>query len=331
MGDFEKAVSYNMAAIEAGSRYETDIISVCAVNDMGTIYLVMGKVDSALVYTQKAYELAIKSGITYWLTSTYLQFGSIHAALKNSALALNYWDLALKEANRIGSPKFASTAYNAMAQYYYSANQIDSAKLYATKAISSVKNTAFYTLNVEPAKLLLNIYRNSNLDSAFKYSEIYRTTNDSLVNIRSLQQAQLMAVEEEARIAQEKLETEKEAEAQKTNLEYTFIALGIVAFIMIFLIFSRSYITNPKVIEFLSVIALLIVFEFLNLLIHPILEKFTHHSPILMLIALVALAALLIPLHHKLEHWAVNKLVEKNKESRLEAAKRTIEQLGKTV
>jgi hypothetical protein len=140
-----------------------------------------------------------------------------------------------------------------------------------------------------------------------------------------------MAVEEEARIAQEKLETEKEAEAQKTNLEYTFIALGIVAFIMIFLIFSRSYITNPKVIEFLSVIALLIVFEFLNLLIHPILEKITHHSPILMLIALVALAALLIPLHHKLEHWAVNKLVEKNKESRLEAAKRTIEQLGKTV
>ncbi len=328
MGDFEKAVSYNKAAIEAGSKYETDIISVCAVNDMGTIYLVMGKIDSALVYTQKAYEMAIKSGITYWLTSTYLQFGSIHAALKNSSLALNYWDLALKEANRIGSPKFTSTAYNAMAQYYYAANQIDSAKLYATKAISSVKNTAFYTLNVDPAKLLLNIYRNSNLDSAFKYSEIYRTTNDSLVNIRALQQAQLMGVEDEARIAQEKLEAEKEEESHQKNLEYTFIALGIVAFIMVFLIFSRSYITNVKVIEFLSVIALLIVFEFFNLLIHPVLEDVTHHSPVLMLLGLVILAALLIPLHHKLEHWAVNKLVEKNKQSRLENAKRTIEELG---
>ena len=328
MGDFEKAVSYNKAAIEAGSRYETDIISVCAVNDMGTIYLVMGKVDSALVYTQKAYELAIKSGITYWLTSTYLQFGSIHAALKNSSLALNYWDLALKEASRIGSPKFTSTAYNAIAQYYYAANQIDSAKLYATKAISSVKNTAFYTLNVDPAKLLLNIYKNSNLDSAFKYSEIYRTTNDSLVNIRALQQAQLMGVEEDARIAQEKLEAENEEEAHQKNLEYTFIALGIVGFIMIFLIFSRNYITNPKVIEFLSVIALLIVFEFFNLLIHPVLEDVTHHSPILMLLGLVVLAALLIPMHHKLEHWAVNKLVEKNKQSRLANAKRTIEELS---
>jgi len=331
MGDFEKAESYNKAAMESGSKYETDIISVCAVNDMGTIYLAMGKIDSALVYTQKAYEMAIKSGINYWLTSTYLQFGSIHAAMKNSSLALNYWNLALNEANRIGSPKFVSTAYNAIAQFYYASNQSDSAKLYATRAISSVNNTAFYTLNVDPAKLLLNIYRNSNIDSAFKYSEIYRTTNDSVFNIRALQQAQLMAVEEEARLAELKFEEEKSDEAHKTNLEYTFIAIGIVSFFMIFLIFSRSYITNPKIIEFLSVIALLIVFEFFNLLIHPLLEKVTHHSPVLMLLALVGLAALLIPLHHKLEHWAVHKLIEKNKQSRLEAAKKTIEQLEKSV
>ena len=328
MGDFEKAVSYNKSAIDAGSTYDTDIISVCAVNDMGTIYLAQGKIDSALIYTQKAYELAIKSGITYWLTSTYLQFGSIHAAMKNSSLALNYWNLALQEANRIGSPKFTSTAYNAIAQFYNNANQKDSAKLYATKAINSVTNTAFYTLNVEPAKLLLNIYHDSNIDSAFKYSEIYRTATDSLFNVRALQQAQLMGVEEEARIAGLKLEEEKEEEAHKENLEYTFIALGILSFLIIFILFSRRHITNTNVIKFLSVASLLIVFEFLNLLIHPLLEKITHHSPLLMLLSLVALAAIIIPFHHKLEHLAVNKLIENNKRARLEDAKRTIEQLG---
>lgn len=327
MGDFEKAVSYNKEAIDAGSKYDTDIISVCAVNDMGTIYLAMGKIDSALVYTQKAYELAIKSNITYWLTSTYLQFGTIHASLKNGSLALNYWNLALEEAKRIGSPKFASTAYNAIAQFYYSSNQKDSAKAYASKAITSVTNTPFYTLNVEPAKLLLNIYRDTNIDSAFKYSEIYRTATDSLFNIRTLQQAQLMAVEEEARIAGLKLEEEKEEEAYRQNLQYTFIALGIISFLMIVILFSRRHITNPNVIKFLSVISLLIVFEFLNLLIHPVLEKITYHSPILMLLCLVALAAIIIPFHHKLEHWAVNKLIENNKRTRLEEAKRTIEQL----
>ena len=72
-----------------------------------------------------------------------------------------------------------------------------------------------------------------------------------------------------------------------------------------------------------------LVFEFLNLLVHPYLEKITHHSPLLMLLSLVALAAMLIPLHHKLEHWAVNKLIEKNKLTRLAAAKKTIEELEK--
>jgi hypothetical protein len=46
-----------------------------------------------------------------------------------------------------------------------------------------------------------------------------------------------------------------------------------------------------------------------------------------MLLALVCIAALLVPLHHKLEKWATNKLVEKNKAIRLVAAKRTIEEL----
>ena len=75
-------------------------------------------------------------------------------------------------------------------------------------------------------------------------------------------------------------------------------------------------------------ITLLIVFEFLNLLLHPFLERITHHSPVLMLLGLVCIAALLVPMHHKLEHWATHKLIEKNKAIRLAAAKKTIEKLG---
>ena len=92
---------------------------------------------------------------------------------------------------------------------------------------------------------------------------------------------------------------------------------------------SHSIIINSKLIEFFGIIALLIVFEFLNLLLHPFLERITHHSPVLMLLALVCIAALLVPLHHKLEKWATHKLVEKNKAIRLAAAKKTIEELEK--
>ncbi len=108
------------------------------------------------------------------------------------------------------------------------------------------------------------------------------------------------------------------------------IALGIIVLLTLYLALSRSFITNTKLIKFFGVIALLIVFEFLNLLLHPFLERVTHHSPVLMLVALVFIAALLVPLHHKLEHWATTKLVNKNKAIRLAAAKKTIEELEKT-
>jgi NADH:ubiquinone oxidoreductase subunit 6 (subunit J) len=100
---------------------------------------------------------------------------------------------------------------------------------------------------------------------------------------------------------------------------------------IVFLLLSRSIITNTKVIEFLGVIALLIVFEFFNLLLHPFLEKTTNHSPVLMLLALVCIAALLVPLHHKLEKFANATLVDKTKKIRFAAAKKTIEKLEKDV
>ena len=96
---------------------------------------------------------------------------------------------------------------------------------------------------------------------------------------------------------------------------------------MLSLLLSHSFIANEKVIRFLGVVALLIVFEFFNLLLHPFLERVTHHSPILMLLSLVCIASLLVPLHHKMEKWAINRLVEKNKKIRLAIAQRTIEQL----
>ncbi len=48
---------------------------------------------------------------------------------------------------------------------------------------------------------------------------------------------------------------------------------------------------------------------------------------VLMLAAMVGVAALLIPLHHKLEHWITHKMVEKNKKIRLAAARKTIADL----
>jgi hypothetical protein len=329
LGDYEKAKKYGLDAMERSTHVEPNPFTVVSHIDMGEIFLAVNNIDSALIYTQKAYEISMKTGIKYYLCGIYEQLGTIQARLNNNALALSYLNLSVKEALALHSPKYINRAYYAIAGYYLNNNQKDSAIYHAKKAIAAVQHTAFSTMSLKPASMLLDLYRNNNVDSAFKYSEINRVANDSLYNFKTLQQAQLMTFEEDARQKEIAVEKTKEEEQRKENIQYALIAFGIITLIILYLLMSRSFITNTKLIEFFGVIALLIVFEFLNLLLHPFLESITHHSPLLMLLALVCIAALLVPLHHKIEHWATHKLVEKNKAMRLAAAKKTIERLEK--
>ena len=154
-----------------------------------------------------------------------------------------------------------------------------------------------------------------------------KLANDSLYNNKANQQIQLMTFEEDMRQQEIDVEKVKQAEERKQNIQYAIIALGILTFIILFFLLSRSIIVTEKWISFFGIFGLLIVFEFINLLIHPFLERVTNHSPFLMLMALVALASLLIPLHNRIEKWIKEKMTEKNKTIRLTNAKKTIEKL----
>ena len=118
-------------------------------------------------------------------------------------------------------------------------------------------------------------------------------------------------------------------ENRKQNIQYAFIVVGIITFVILFLLLSHSIIVNEKIISFFGVLGLLVVFEFINLLIHPSLAAYTHESPVLMLLALVIIASLLIPLHHRLEKWIKEKMTKKNTRIRVQAARKTIEKLEK--
>jgi len=59
------------------------------------------------------------------------------------------------------------------------------------------------------------------------------------------------------------------------------------------------------------VIALLLLFEFISLFIHPYISQWEHNNPVLMLLTLVAIAAVMVPLHHKLENVVKEKWAHK--------------------
>ena len=116
----------------------------------------------------------------------------------------------------------------------------------------------------------------------------------------------------------------KDKKKRNNNLQYAAIAIALISFIILFFALSRSIIVKTRFISFFAILGLLAVFEFINLFIHPYLSRATNDSPVLMLLVLIAIGALLIPLHHKLEKWITNVMTEKNKKIRLAAAKKTI-------
>lgn len=326
--NYTESIQLNLTAEKLATKVKNPEILESVYKNLASVYIYTKNSEAALRYAQKDYELCTQYRLNGFLSITFLNFGRIQGKLGNTILANNYFDMAINEAVKIKSPKQIVNSYTAKADYFKSINKIDSCVANAKKGIAAVKNTEFSDFSIKPAKLLLDVYENKNSDSAIKYFKIYRTANENLFSTKTMQQTQLLTVENEIKqkeLAEEKLKAE---EQNKEDMQYIIIAIGILSFLILFLLLSRSFITNTKLIHFFGVIGLLIVFEFLNLLLHPFLEKVTHHNPILMLLALVGIAALLVPLHHKVEHWATAKLVEKNKAIRLANAKKTIEKLG---
>jgi tetratricopeptide (TPR) repeat protein len=320
-GENERAIAAYFKGIELKTNPKYEVFKIMPIYNLGVINIETNKLDSALIYTQKAYELSLKTESKFMENNILSSLGRIHSKMGNELLAKSYFVMSINGLLKRSDIRVLSTTYFAFAEHFKRFNQLDSCIYYSKKAIEVVQNKATFYLGMNPAKLLAEIYEKTNSDSALKYTKLYHIANDSINSNKANQQLQQLAFAEDVR--------KQEADDQrKQNIQYALIAIGIIVLLSLYLLLSRSFITNTKMIEFFGVVALLIVFEFLNLLLHPFLENITHHNPILMLLALVCIAALLVPLHHKVEHWATKKLVEKNKQIRLASAKKTIEELG---
>jgi tetratricopeptide (TPR) repeat protein len=247
--------------------------------------------------------------------------------LQNVEVALSYYRKSIAKALQLNTLPDLGAAYYALANLYIQRSSLDSANLYAHKAMVIAQQVKSKPMIIEAAKQLSLLKENKNDREALLYYKLATALEDSIFNEQSKAQVQGMTFTEQERKREQDETNAKAAEERKHNLQYAVIALGLVGFVILFLLLSHSIVANQKLIKFLGVLSLLIIFEFLNLLLHPYLGALTHHQPFLMLGAMVCIAALLIPLHHKLEHWVTQKLVAKNSKIRLAAAKKTIQQL----
>ena len=327
--DDHRGIEYALRSRELSKQNAEPDWECYALMDLVNNYYRWARYDSALIYAQQAYELNLRipsgtksreslhSAIPYHL-------GNIHLKLNNTSLALVFYRQSLDAALKFGG---LSRPYMGMTRFYQETNNTDSA-LYYAKKLYGLYELNSKGWNTQPAQFLYEIYKEKgNTDSALKYHEISVAGKEARLSTSDALKMENLRFAEELR-QKELLQTKlKESKERKHNLQYAAIAIGLITFIILFLALSRSIIVKQKFIEFFAILGLLALFEFINLFIHPYLANITNDSPVLMLVILIAIGALLIPLHHKLEKWITKIMIEKNKKIRLEAAKKTIANL----
>ncbi len=95
---------------------------------------------------------------------------------------------------------------------------------------------------------------------------------------------------------------------QRNNLQYMGISAAIIG-LFIFLAALGRLKVKPWFIRSLGFISFILLFEFIILLIDHQLHDFTHGEPLPILLIKIVIIAILLPLHHWLEHKVIHYLV----------------------
>ena len=297
--DFNHAIFYaDKCKAIADYKILTDIYTI-----IGSIYEKFDRLDSAKYYLKLANDNDILvNGKTHYGYIP-LIFGNIYYKQQNFPVAVRYYREGIKLFEDQKVYKDMMEGYSGIAKAYRDMSQTDSSIYYSVKALNIGKSTPFLLSMLDASSMLSHVYRvRGNFDSIMKYADLSMAIKDTLNNQQKAREFQSLVFREEMR-EQEKEEARVRAEAErKENIQMLGIGAFIPVFFIILLILSRRKL-NPGIIDFMVLLGLLLFFEFISLLIHPWLESWTHHTPVLMLLVLVLIASVLVPSHHRLEEW----------------------------
>ncbi|MBL0035039.1 MAG: hypothetical protein IPP26_04565 [Flavobacteriales bacterium] len=320
LGDLPRALGLlKLALSNVTSDYQINR-TCCHLSDC---YRLMGQPDSALYWAQRSNIITDPGSDPYAYARSYYVLGAAYAAKQERELADVHFARAIEVADsfHVMIPLYGSLL--GRGQMELEAGDLAAAIADGRRAMRVSSEGGNLEGQVGASDLLRRAYKAmGHADSAYHYFELRVMYADSLINATNLNKLQNMALAQELKEQEDAKLKSEEVAARSRNIQFGIIALIVITLGIFLLVFSRTAVVGAKAIKNLSLIALLLFFEFINLLLHPFLDRITNHSPILMLLCMAAIAGLLIPLHHRMEKLITNMLVSKNNRVRLEAARR---------
>lgn len=230
---------------------------------------------------------------------TYAEMGQYDSARFYFNKALPFFEKSTNEANKVGF-------YRQLAGFYKKTGETKKAIEYFTKVkeIGEAKGMLEYVRSA--AKNLDTLYeRGGDFKMAGLYNGIYYQYKDSIEkNNKQNELAQIEALDEQQRLDR-KLAEEAEAKEKRNRIQYMAIVIGIAG-LFIGLVMMGWFKVSASTIKAIGFFAFLLFFEFIFLVFKKNIYGITKGEPMYDLAFMIALAAILVPLHHWLEHKVIH-------------------------
>jgi len=306
--EYRKSLQYYSQSDSVIAAFDLEDLKYYSALNLGDVYDRLNLPDSAFIYFSKALTIArnLQDGDLVGTAMTGL--GHTYLKQENYPLSLDNYRSAIAYLQAANDDEVLCEAALGLAKLFQQTNQPDSVVYYANLSQRLANAAGFLNMDLQASTFLATHYKlQKNTDSAFAYISHVQTINDSLNSKSRIRETQILTSNEQLR-QQEIEESKRVAKVErKQQLQMLLIAIFIPGFFMISILLSRINIPI-KIIRVLGILSLLFLFEYLTLLLHPYVKEITHHTPVYEIMIFVSIAAILIPAHHRIEHWFINKL-----------------------
>lgn len=310
--DYTRALYYYLKSDSVIIQNKIPGINYNIAQNLGDLYDRLNKNDSAFFYYSKALAIANLMENNNFIGASNVGLGNCFVKLNNKQKAIEYYHVALLQLAKVNdNDLYCETALN-IANLYFKNKKYDSALYYGHLNLFTAMKSEFPIRIKDAASFLGAFYKKSkNSDSALYYFEETEKLKDTINSQEKIKDFQLKTINEDIRQAELAEVKRKEMEERNQQLQLLLIGIFIPIFFLLTLLLSSRKI-HIKAIKTLGIISLLLFFEYVTLLLHPRVVEITNHTPIFELLIFVTIAALLIPTHHRIEQWLIQKLTHRH-------------------
>ncbi|HUQ64917.1 MAG TPA: hypothetical protein VM101_02110 [Flavitalea sp.] len=306
--EYSKALPYYYRSDSLITINKIDTLKYYSLQNLGDVYDRLNISDSSYSYFTKALAVAKKEKDINFMGASMTGLGHSFQKMGDYPMSLANYRSAISYLKASNDDDLLCEATLGLAKLFQKMNSKDSASYYAKLSFSVAQNGSFMLRAMEAAKFLTSYYKQlKNIDSAFSYLSSVQVLNDSINSKSRIRESQVMSSNEQLR--QIEIEENKKIAHQVRiqELQLLLIGISIPVFFLITLLLSRIRM-NVRIVKILGVVSLLFLFEYLTLLLHPFVTRITNHKPVYELLIYVTIAAILIPIHHRIEYWLIEKL-----------------------